>query len=283
MSDATPNAATTPDAAPAPVATDPTPPVEGAAAPPPETPAPPPTDAWEDRFAQLTAKSAELRKQEQSLKGSREAAEKHARIVELAKTNRLGALAELGINVDDLLVDVIGSDAAKPTDPIAEVRAEVERLKGERESEKTAQKKADQDTWFANYHRDISDQVRTGGDKYEALNALGRQDEVGKIIEGFFAQTGQVLPFEEAAELAENKALEFARAARGIKKLGSSEPAKAPTATAAQGIRTLTNGLTEPPKGAGQAKPLTREESLRRAVEMVESGQSPYLQELAEA
>lgn len=289
MSDATPNqpapasadaSATTAPAGAEPAAPEPA--VDAAA-----VADPPKVDPWDERFEKLTAKSAEIRRQESALKSAQDAAQKHAKLTELAKTNRLEAIRELGINVDDLLVDVIGADAQKPADPVAEVRAEVERLKAEREAEITARKKAEQDAWYADYYRNVEAKVRDAGDKYEALNAFGKQSDVARIIEGFFSQTGQVLPFEEAAELAENKALEFARRASGIKKLAPATSARQQAQTVTQapgGVRTLSNAMSETPKPAPTKQPvLTREESLRRAVELVESGQSPWLNETADA
>jgi hypothetical protein len=169
---------------------------------------------------------------------------------------------------------------------VAEVRAEIERLKAEREVEVSTRKKAEQDAWYADYYRNVEAKVRDGGDKYEALNAFGKQSDVARIIEGFFSQTGQVLPFEEAAELAENKALEFARRASGIKKLAAATSAReqARTVSAPSGARTLSNAMNETPKPAPTKQPvMTRDESLRRAVELVESGQSPWLNETADA
>jgi len=252
-----------------------------------EAPAPeqPKANEWDERFAALAKQSAEIRREKAAIKAQAEAVEKYNQLQELSKTDRRAALRAMGISEDDLLLDIVGADAAPKADPVAEVKAEVERLRQEREAEKAARQKAETDAWFANFHRDTADKVRAAGDTYEALNALGRQGEVAAIIEGFFAETGQMLPFDEAAELAEAKALEFARAAVSIKKLGS-RPANTPTVPAnVQNKATLTNGKASAPKAPQQSSQvLTREESLRRAVELVESGQSPWLSaELAEA
>lgn len=288
MSDANTAPPVTTEAAPA-AATEQQPAPTEAQAPPAATEESSATEAkpneWDERFAALAKQSAEIRREKAAIKAQAEAVEKFARLQELSKKDRRAAIREMGISEDDLLLEIVGADAAPKVDPVAEVKAEVERLRQEREAEKVARQKAETDAWFAEFHRTTADKVRAAGDTYEALNALGRQGEVAAIIEGFFAETGQMLPFNEAAELAEAKALEFARQAISIKKLGG-RPVNTPTVPAnGQNKATLTNGMASAPKAPQQtSQVLTREESLRRAVELVESGQSPWLSaELAEA
>jgi hypothetical protein len=284
------NSATPPATTPAATAAAPL----DSATPPPaagDAPPTPPPDPFQEKFDRLAARSQEIAKREREIKAARAKLDEYEELRGLAGKDRIAAVGKLGINVDDLLVDLVkssdgsGEQKAKESPEVSALRKELESIRAETKRKEDAARAAEIDRRYEQFRASTIERVSTAGEKYEALNALGLQSQVADIQEGFFNRTGEHISFEEAAELAEKKAVEWARRAHGIKKLGFATHATEQASNGQSGTRgkVLSNSMAAP-SGTNvsqetKRKTMTREESMAEAVRAVMEGRSPYLHE----
>ncbi len=127
-----------------------------------------------------------------------------------AKKAPLAALAELELTYEELSTAQLqdgkpGADLAirEANEKIAalekSIAADKEKAKADAEqAQKDAGKAA-----VAKFHENVSRSVVAAGDKYELVNALGYQGEVGKMIEEHYDATGVEKSWTEAADALE--------------------------------------------------------------------------------
>lgn len=232
----------------------------------------------------LAARGRELKQREDALTQQQSAIEEFEAAKKLFAEDPLEAVRKFGGNIDDILLKIATGSQADQGAPAQSPEAQKlqDRLdaleKSIKDREERAAKLAHEEQW-AQFRQSQIDKVKAAPDKYEALNALNLQGEVVDIMTSFYERSGgQQISFERAAELAEEKALELARKAQGIKKLqgAAATPATPPTEQGgtSQNGGTLNPGLTEAATPApANGEVLSREESIARAIAEVSAQQ----------
>lgn len=234
--------------------------------------------------AEATAREATLKEREMKL------AEKEAALQNMLE-DPLGHLEKLGVTYETLTEQLLNGKKA-PAD--LKQRAEIEKLKqavkaqqeadAKREAERVAaEAKANEDRLLSEFRGRISETVKAGGDAFELITTLGREDLVFDVIDAHARKTGEVLEIAEAAAKVEEHLLEEeagkARRLLQTKKLGETlRPVAAPqpssggqSATSGPKPKTLTASAAAPQSVS--STPLTEAEKRARAIAILKSGE----------
>jgi hypothetical protein len=236
----------------------------------------------------ISVKFATLAKREKLIaEQKKEIEEKLAKIkqFELSKENikkdPKGALESVGMTLEELIVAHLDQTEGKtPSGPSADEKIEAlykkleekERLEKEREFE--LQKQAEQQA-IENFKAEMKKTLSSDLDKYELINLYESFDDVFEVIEGYFEETGEILPVEKAAEHVENHLFEEAQKLKKSKKLGLVEAVKEKPQEKQTIATTLSPTLTnkQTPTTTVQShtngRLLTTEESIARAAALL--------------
>lgn len=240
----------------------------------------PQRDPWEERMDRLAREAAAVRAEKQALKREREKLAEYEQLRELAAKDRRAALAKLGISEDDLLVDMVRGtpegDAAMAADPkrLADRIAHLEQeIAEERKAREERERAKETDARYAEWRTARIAEARGLADRYPYAAAVGSLEDVPAIIEEVWMRTQELITVEEAARYADKKARDLAARIKPLLAPAQSAPQRGRS-----GPRTLT-GLSGAPSTVDDAfaPGMTKDEAIRRAVELVTSGKSPYL------
>lgn len=244
---------------------------------------------------QLAQQKADLERYVASLKAEAAKADEFAKFMKTARRNPAKAaelLKQLDVSYDDISQLVLSEGKMTPE---MEARAAAEEAKAEarraaeelaefkrqqaeaREAAKRAAVEREQKAAEATLERFRSDAVafvKDHGVDYELILQNGAEDEVPKLVETYFHQTGKVLTLKDAADQVEDfllKRLEQVTSSQKWTRLQAerAKPVQAPSAPApvpAPAQATITNEMAPVTKPVKMA-PLTEEERIKRAVE----------------
>lgn len=119
----------------------------------------------------------------------------------------LSALEELGVSYEELSVAQLndgkpGADLAirKAEEKVAALEKKIEDEKKAEEARRAEEHKATQAKVLEQWHARTTAAVQAAGEKYELINALGYQGEVGKMVEEHYDATGQEVSWTVAAD-----------------------------------------------------------------------------------
>lgn len=242
-------------------------------------------------FARLNAKKAEV----QLSKEERAELERLRGILAKAKEDPEAIESELGEDFFERLVtskEKKGRPAKDPTEAerLAAVERELEERRAREREDEEARQRAEAKAAIDKGRTIVSDAVKAAGEKFETINALGKQGLVFDVMVEYAKQNnGATIPWEVAAAKVEKDldAEEDERQGRlkTTKKFGSryAQPAAPPPAAgnaptsdkpngapANSGSPTLTSRMNgDGPPPSGQLKYLTREESLAEAMKLL--------------
>ena len=250
----------------------------------------PPPD-FSKQFSAIAKKERSLRKREEALKGL-EARIKElesgsgqlSEIQKMAAENPAALLGRLGINYDELTQQVINEGAPTPEQGLklenSKLRERLEKLESVYESQQEESKRIKMDK----ARNTLIDNVKTfidNDDQYELVKHEGAYELVAEIMQAHFIKNEEIMPYSDAARIAENHFEAESERFLGSKKVQEKWRAKYQHAEEAEetqapadtgGPKTLSNK-----HAAQKTEPLTglepKEESLRRIAQMIRWGE----------
>jgi hypothetical protein len=240
------------------------------------------------KFAALSREQKKLFVKEQELKTRESKLTDWEKRQELKKTNRLEYLKSEGIELDDLVKELLSSEDNKPTtdDRVAALEKEIKEYKAQeaRQKEEAEQKKIQAqnqmaiDAWMTKAKNEIG----ANADKYETIIAQNAYQTVFDVVQEYYEKHNTILPIDKAADLVEEHLFDDVKKLAGHKKLKSlfvttenkEASVEASTKTAPQEEKkpapTLNSALTPSLIASEEGgRKLTREESLREAAKMI--------------
>lgn len=218
---------TPPAAAPAATVSTTTPAATPAAAPAtPETPtpAPPKEDPMGKRFAALSRRDKELqaeretfKKEQESFKNERETFKseqsKMQKLVEAvanAKGNPKALLDAAGVTYDELTRFILNDGKPDPDAKLTEIEKKIEQERQERLDAEAARERREQEAaekhiggMIDAYRKECDEFIKQNPDTYEAIIANNAYDLVFITIRDHFAERGEILSPESAAQIVE--------------------------------------------------------------------------------
>lgn len=131
---------------------------------------------------------------------------------ELAKENKLEALAKLGITYDDLTQQILTGGQVPPAQ-IAQSKAEeiarreIEAFKKDQESKQQESLQRQITEGLKHVSNEIRYAVEANAEKYPLVKLDGSYEDIAKWIESEFHRTGRIVPVQDAIERWEDEAL----------------------------------------------------------------------------
>lgn len=227
-------------------------------------------------FAALAEKEARFQNEKRELKARAQELERKASETQATfdriKRNPLAFLSELGLDLDSVLKAAANpEDAPKPDQANAsKEKSEAQKLREElaAKEQHEAERKA-----IEEFSHEIASHISDNQEKYPMLLIEDKaQEQVLELIDGYFRQTGKVMPIDEASEMVESELRAMADKWAGGKYLqskiaslkvngsdGKSDGAKKKTESAS-----LSNSLTP----ANALADLTEEQRIAMAIKM---------------
>jgi antitoxin component of RelBE/YafQ-DinJ toxin-antitoxin module len=211
--------------------------------------------AFKAREAALAAKEAELTSKSNPSLDNYISKDK-------LKENALSVLSELGLTYDQLTEQAIAQQSPE-WQMFAQMRQEMqEELRKVREEQAESRKTFEQQQAQAyqqalNQIRNETKNLVNSDPSYEAVKATGSVNDVVELIERTFNEEGRLLTVEEAATAVEEylieEATKLSRLGKIQKRLQTPQQVSKPQQSAANQMKTLTNGV-------GAQKPLSARE-----------------------
>lgn len=244
------------------------------------------------KFAALARRERELRKREQTLREMESRATAYEQSLKQVKSDPLKFLEEhVGMDFASLTEFVLNG---REETPEMKLRSLEERI---REAEETRKREAEEQTkareraaleqadrQIAEFQQHVNDVIEQNPDDFELIRLKGAHKDVFETIEEVWKRTGRVIPAKDAAQLVEDFLLEEERRLlTNSKKLGtarqqqsgdeSSPRRKSESRGDKSGRRMATTTLSHErlAGSAGDAaeRPLSRDESLKRAAKLL--------------
>lgn len=152
-------------------------------------------------LAVLARKEAEIRQRETALKSQEAEYQRLAELRALAeKGDRLGMLEKMGVSYDDLTKDYVSGMGRTPEELVREQLNEYkQQMDAQLQELRNAQTQREAEAERARLHSEI----RAAGDQFALVNGLGGHDLVAQTIQSHYSSTGDVLSYEDAAEVVE--------------------------------------------------------------------------------
>ncbi len=188
-------------------------------------------DSSSRRFAELSRRQRELVQREQALKAQAEKVEPIAKAVEEARASKNPAkvLEAAGFSLDDVIEWYAAGGEETPAAPEKSVEEIVEeKLEAKRREEAEAERVAKVEKQISDFKANIKSTAESGGDAYELVNRFAQHDLVYDVVLQHHAESGEVLPIEEALRLVEEHL--FSQVS-GIKKIQAKAPEPTPQAS----------------------------------------------------
>ncbi len=232
------------------------------------------------RFAALARQEERTRKERQEIKEAREKLDEYNKLRESISENPMAALDHLGIDLDSLIMASLGDAAPQEEiDPVSKLQSDFESYKEQVQREKeeavAAQESAQQeaiDRAVEAHKRSIEAELKDNDGKYELIHLNEAHDLVWEVTEAHYNEYGEVLEPSRAADLVEAHLDEKFQKIAKARKLNTplEETAAQPEQKKIISSKTLTSSMsTNTPQVAVSNKPLTAEESKRRAAAML--------------
>ena len=239
------------------------------------------------RFKELSKRDKEMRTREQALKAREQQLTQLAEAEALAKSDPLAFMEKWGVTYEDLTGRILSRHDKDPQ--LSAVEQEIANLRKEREDEKVALQNAQIAQTISGFKQQIKQTIDSDtADAFELVRAEDAYDDVYDVIEGHFAQSGEIMPVERAAGLVEEYLLgEAKRIAKAKKVQALYAPAgdtvtnqgqSGATARPVPGVSgnavastpvTLTNGAVSAANPLPHSSNVSIEESKRRAAALL--------------
>lgn len=238
------------------------------------------------RFAALSKREKQLIDRERAIKTESETFKaeqvKMQKVVDAiakGKENPVAVLEAAGITYDYLTRFILNNNKVDPEDKLSILEKKIEEDKQERLSKERAREEAEvkaQETYIEqmidSYRKETHQHILSNPEQYELIIANDAKDEVFSLIVEHFAETGQIMPPDEAAQKVEEYLFkEIEKTILSSKKFASKlapvkeEATKAPSKPKVP-PKTLSNNLVmSDPVGSNTEKQMTREERLKAA------------------
>ncbi len=224
------------------------------------------------REKQLVHARKKLEQEQKDLEVQRAQSRQWQEAAELAKDNKLEALAKLGITYDDLTQQILTGGNVPPAQ-IAKREAQqtvqeaLEAYKKEQEENRQKNLQTQVAEGLKHVSNEIKYLVEANTEKYPLVKLDGAYEDIAKWIETEFHRTGRITPVEDAIERWENEALSGVEELLKIDKIRkrfTSQDTR-PTESQRQGVsQTLSQRATAP---IPSPKPLTDAERRQRAMD----------------
>lgn len=228
-----------------------------------------------DRFAALAKKERAIQQQATALKEREAKLADFESIKQKATSNPLEALKILGISYEQITEFILNGQKPTPDLQVSAVKQEIDALRKERELEKEAAKKAQEEEHsrtMEQFRAEVGNFIKTNAEQYELTALYNGESIVEATIEQHFAATQKVLSIKEAADLVEAYFEDQVKAASQAKKFQAKQEPKAPGQPAKEMERTkaptLNNGMTSSAPSLLPAK--TEADRVQRALAALE-------------
>jgi hypothetical protein len=233
-----------------------------------------PTQDLSAQFAALSKKEKKLFEDQARIKELEKKYGPIEKALSAAKEKPTALLEAAGITLDDLIQYQL-KNGQPPTaeDKVATIEAKLKAYEEQIKSKEEAAEQARIDRAIADFKGQIKAHVATDAAKFELVAANNAFDTVYEVCEQYYNETGKQLDISKAAELVEAELFENAKKVLNLSKMKALyATAEAPKvldtqkATGQSSQTTLTNKSAASTQVA-PPKPLSREESLKRAAE----------------
>lgn len=187
------------------------------------------------KFAALAKRERELVREKETLKTQQTEAQKLQSMVELAKTDPVAALSQMGLSIEEIQKVILGEEDAVEVDTTPASKQDLvefeQKLKTERETAATTAQQAQIDATIATTKTEISSFLEENSSDYELTKLHTQEGLVYEVIEGHFNDTakyendlmsepGVILSYKEAADKVEEYLTAQAVKALATNKLG---------------------------------------------------------------
>jgi len=219
--------------------------------------APTPDTSFDTRLAAISKREREIQQQAAAFKAEKAGMISKAELAALWKSDRSKVREYLGASEDEWTIK--NPAPAKPEDPVAVMRAELDAMKQERIDKEQAVLEAD-------FKQGISSFVAEGADSYELISAYSATEMVWNYMVEHYQEHQVELSLKEACDDVENYLYTEQLKGTKTKKIGSlfqqsQESGKQPSPT-------LTGNSTANPVQSTQRR-MTPEESLKNAAQLI--------------
>lgn len=238
------------------------------------------------RFNALARKEREIREKEQQFRSQMGQFEAYQKERELIKEKPLDFLEKHGWNFNQLAEYVLNDKKPTADMQVSELQKRIDQLENMRKQEiedrqKTEQEQKNQEA-INNFKTKIKSTVSEKLDNYELINHFGEFDLVYDVISSYYANHGQILDIDKAAEQVESyleQQFEKAAATNKFKKrfnlaehLGEAQKPSSEPAAKQTMPQTLTNDYvanSPSPTTSEPAPYLSEEESKAKAADLI--------------
>lgn len=224
-----------------------------------------------NREKQIVNARKKLEQEQKELEMHKASSRQWMEAAELAKDNKLEALAKLGITYDDLTQQILSGGQVPPAQIARqEARNELEEYKKQQKLEAAENQKSQYAEGLKHVTNEIKYMVEAEADKYPLVKLDGSYEDIAKWIESEFHRTGRITPVEDAIERWENDALSGLEELAKIEKVRNKftpqdrQQPTSPKPTAHQVAQTLNQRATAP---IPSPKPMSDAERRQRAID----------------
>jgi len=230
------------------------------------------------REKSIVRRAQEIKQVEQKLQEQAKTLEEKMKIFEVAKTNPMEALKQLGLSYQDITNFVLNDSKITPDTEIKHVRTELESFKKQQEEKErlrleseTQRAQLEAQEVINDFKSNINEFLTSKPDDYELTTLHEAQELVYATIEEHFNNTKRVLSIKEAADLVEKYLEERIEASTKTKKLSSKfklADSKAEEKASPAPSKTLTNQMSSSAPSMLPAK--TESDRIKRAMAALE-------------
>jgi adenylate kinase family enzyme len=206
------------------------------------------------KFSILQRREREIQKREAELRERAKEIESDSGYKEYTQAknakNPLQALQALGMSYQDATEFVLNNSEATPAQQIKNLQSVIEELKNDLTGYKQSKEDEEYNGTINAAKREIREIVDSSPEQFEFIRANDAYETIWEVIEEHHAQTGKVLPYDQAAKHVEDYIEAQAQKMLSIKKLSSkfgtkvdSKELAPPQPTQASNRQTLTNSM----------------------------------------
>lgn len=233
------------------------------------------------RFAELAKRQRELFEREKQIKELEGKLSPVQAAIEAAKQNPLKLLEAAGISYEEL-TDYILSDGETVDNSKSPVEKKLEELELKLSAKEKAEQEAAEKARMEAVEQQISafkQSIKAASESYELVSTLEQQDLVYDVILSHHAESGEVLPIEEALRLTESYLEEQSKKILSVKKFSTQATSpKSPEQVVANSVPvprpssssfTLSQSVVPAPASSASvsSEKLTREQLMERAIQ----------------
>jgi hypothetical protein len=246
-----------------------------------------PTEDFSEKFAALSREQKKIWEEKQKLKAIQAEVDAYKKKQELKKQNPYAFLKEEGLSLNEIL-EMAAKDGEPPSaeDRIAQLEAKLEAKFKEQQDREEKEKQSREQEAVDKFRQNLETHIKGKADDYELINAQNAFGIVFEVIAQHYDKTlqetgtAEIMDMDKAAQAVETHLFNELQKLKGLKKVSGlftealqakTDPqAPAPKEPAQpQGSGFTLNGSVVPRAGDTQTKPLSVEESKRRAASLI--------------